>query len=203
MNKEFKYKLIKNVISKNVLQFIHEYFLLKRRVFRTLLKEKIIPPYLEHLFGQTEDLQVLGTDYTMYADIVSETLLKQVRSIVQKETDFGRVVENYSYVRIYKKGNVLKKHTDRNACKLSVTLPVGGNEWPMFVDGKQFILEPGDLLIYDGSIPHWREPLQEAECVQIFLHYNTVKQLKEKNMKAYDNRLHLGLPAHTSLGLKK
>ena len=202
MSKQFKYKLVKNAISKDVLEFVYEYFMLKRRVYRTLLKEKIIPPYLEHLFGQTEDLMVPGTDYAMYADIVGETMLKQLRPIVQENTNFGRVIENYSFIRIYKKGNVLEKHTDRIACLLSVTLPIGGNPWPIFVDNKQFDLELGDILIYNGKLPHWREPFQESECVQLFLHYNTATQLKENNMKAYDNRLHIGLPGHTMLKVK-
>ena len=51
----------------------------------------------------SEDEQVPGTDYVMYADIVGETLLKELRSKVQEETNFGRVIENYSFVRIYKK----------------------------------------------------------------------------------------------------
>ena len=59
------------------------------------------------------------------------------------------------------------------------------------------------MLIYNGSIPHWREKFQEAECVQIFLHYDTANHLKENNLKAYDNRLHIGLPAHTAIGYKK
>ncbi len=202
MKKKFKYKLIKNAISKDVLDFVYLYFILKKRVHKTLLKEKIIPPYLEHLFGQTEDAMVPGTDYSMYADIVGETMLTKVRSIVEEQVNMGRVVENYSYVRFYKRGNELKKHTDRDACLLSVTLPVGGSCWPIFIEGKRFDLKIGDLLIYDGSLPHWREPYVESDCVQLFLHYNTATQLKENNKKAYDNRLHIGLPAHRALKVK-
>ena len=203
MKENFKYKIVRNAISKDILNFVYEYFLLKRKVFRTCLKTKIIPPHLEHLFGMCEDEQVPGTDYVMYADIIGETLLKELRSKVQEETNFGRVIENYSFVRIYKRGNELKKHKDRKACKLSVTLPIGGNSWPIFIDGKQIDLQIGDMLIYNGSIPHWREKFQEAECVQIFLHYDTANHLKENNLKAYDNRLHIGLPAHTAIGYKK
>jgi len=199
MKEKFKYKLVQNAISKDVLEFMFHYFLLKKRVHLTLLKEKIIPPYLEHLFGQTEDSMVPGTNYAMYADIVGETMLEKIRGVVEKEVDMGRIIENYSYVRFYKKGNVLKKHTDRNSCLLSVTLTIGGNPWPIFVDGKRFDLEIGDLLIYNGSLPHWREPYEEDNCIQLFLHYNTATQLKENNKKAYDNRLHVGLPAHTAL----
>ena len=76
MKENFKYKIVRNAISKDILNFVYEYFLLKRKVFRTCLKTKIIPPHLEHLFGMCEDEQVPETDYVMYADIVGETLLK-------------------------------------------------------------------------------------------------------------------------------
>ena len=55
-----------------------------------------------------EDEQVPGTDYVMYADIVGETLLKELRLKVQEETNFGRVIENYSFVRITKEVTSLK-----------------------------------------------------------------------------------------------
>ena len=71
--------------------------------------------------------------------------------------------------------------------------------WPIYVDGVEFILNHGDILIYNGDLPHWRNKFEEAECVQLFLHYNTTKELKEKNLKAYDGRLHIGLPAHNNL----
>ena len=194
MIKDFKYKVVRDTISKDVLDFMYRYFLLKKRVFRTCLKEKIIPPYLEHLFGAYDDEQVPDSEYAMYADVVSETLLNILRRPIQQEVDMGRIIENYSYVRIYKRGNELKKHVDRQACSLSVTLPIGGQPWPIFIDGEQIELNIGDMLIYNGNIPHWREPFEEAECVQVFLHYDTVDNLRKNNKKAYDNRLHIGLP---------
>ena len=53
-------------------------------------------------------------------------------------------------------------------------------------------LEPGDILIYQGiRNEHWREPLQENDCIQVFLHYNTAKS---KNNNMYDGRPCLALP---------
>lgn len=170
-----------------------------------MLKEKIIPPYLEHLFGRAEDEMVPGTDYIIYGDVAGEVILNKLRVIIQEEVknlksyDGGRLIESYSFARIYKRGNILSKHTDRNACQISVTLPIGGALWPIYVDGVEFILNHGDILIYNGDLPHWRNKFEEAECVQLFLHYNTTKELKEKNLKAYDGRLHIGLPAHNNL----
>ena len=192
MKENFKYKIVRNAISKDILNFVYEYFLLKRKVFRTCLKTKIIPPHLEHLFGMCEDEQVPGTDYVMYADIVGETLLKELRSKVQEETNFGRIIENYSFVRIYKRGNELKKHTDRKACKLSVTLPIGGNHWPIFIDGKRIDLEIGDMLIYEGAkYSHWRDELKQNTCTQVFIHY-IYDDNPDKDKLKFDGRKTLG-----------
>ena len=202
MNQTFKYKLLKQVIPKDTVEFINEYFLLKRRVFNTMLEHKIIPPYLEHLFGQVEDCMVRGTDYAMYGDLVGETLLKRLKNIIQENVNLGNIVENYSFVRIYKKGNVLKKHKDRGACECSATIPIGGSPWPFFIEGKQFDLIPGDVLIYNGFLEHWRNKFEDVECVQMFIHYNSVNTLKEKKLKPYDGRLHIGLPSHLALKTK-
>jgi len=205
MSQQFKYKVLRNVLSKDLLEFLYRYFLMKRKSFRTMLKEKIIPPYLEHLFGRAEDEMVPGTDYIVYGDVAGEVILNKLRVVIQEEVknlesyDGGRLIESYSFARIYKKGNILSKHTDRNSCQISVTLPIGGALWPIYVDGVEFILNHGDILIYNGDLPHWRNKFEEAECVQLFLHYNTAKELKEKNLKAYDGRLHIGLPAHNNL----
>jgi hypothetical protein len=82
-------------------------------------------------------------------------------------------------LRIYVRGAELAKHTDRNSCEISATVPIefeSQNNWPLCieVDGnvRKIELEPGDALIYKGiQIPHWREAFQGERQVQIFLHY--------------------------------
>ena len=45
------------------------------------------------------------------------------------------------------------------------------------------------------EIEHWREPFKGTECVQTFLHYNSVgTKLAEENK--YDGRPCLGLPGY-------
>ena len=51
---------------------------------------------------------------------------------------------------------------------------------PHNLEGKQFDLIPGDVLVYNGFLEHWRNKFEEAECVQMFIHYNSVNTLKEK-----------------------
>lgn len=37
------------------------------------------------------------------------------------------------FVRVYNKGNELKKHKDRSSCKISTTINLGGETWPIFI----------------------------------------------------------------------
>ena len=107
------------------------------------------------------------------------------------------LIENYTYCRIYVKGNVLKKHKDRKHCEISTTLNIAGDPWPIFIKNKKnkdikVDLLPGDMLVYKGcELEHWREPFKGDKCTQIFLHFN--KENEENIKNKYDTRPHLGL----------
>lgn len=85
----------------------------------------------------------------------------------------------YSYARIYANGEVLKKHRDRHACEVSVTLHLNsdGTEWPIYFtkpngEAVSYNLKPGQAVIYLGMISeHWRDTFQGQEYGQVFLHY--------------------------------
>jgi len=194
------YLIIKNAISNELADFLYYYFLLRRQVAKTLFDRKYISPFI-HYFGIWTDPQVPGT-YSHYADTAMETLLYKVMPIMEKETKL-KLIPTYSYARIYKKGDVLKRHKDRFSCEISTTLNLGGDPWPIYLEpsgeeGKKGIkvnLSPGDMLIYKGCIlEHWREEFKGEDCAQVFLHYNDAKSKTALNNK-FDNRPHLGLPA--------
>ena len=67
---------------------------------------------------------------------VFDTLLMKVLPVMQRETGLD-VVPTYSYARIYKKGDILKKHKDRPSCEISTTLNLGGDPylWSIFLEG--------------------------------------------------------------------
>ena len=121
---------------------------------------------------------------------------------MQKTTSL-ELVPCYSYTRIYKYGDELKRHKDRPSCEISCTMNLGGDTWPIFLEpsgeenkeGISVILNPGDILVYKGQLlEHWREPFQGYECTQVFLHYNNKNgPLGETNL--YDRRPVLGLPS--------
>jgi len=91
-----------------------------------------------------------------------------------------KLLPTYAYARAYKKGAELKKHTDRPACEVSVTVHLGsdGTSWPICFtkpDGSIVSkdLKVGEAVIYLGCVSeHWREnAFTGQEYGQVFLHY--------------------------------
>jgi hypothetical protein len=188
-------EIIKKAIDIKLANFLKEYFLLKRNVASILFNSNYISPYTDY-FGIWNDIQVPNT-YSHYADIAMETLLLQLKTKMEKITG-EKLVETYSYARIYKNGDVLERHRDRESCELSTTLNLGGDKWPIFIQNKnkkeiKITLSPGDMLVYRGcDFDHWREKFTGIDCIQVFLHYN---KENSKNQNLYDGRPSLGLPS--------
>ena len=163
-------------------------------VARHLFDEKYISQFTEY-FGIWNDPQIPET-YSHYADIVMETLLQKVKPIMEKEAGV-KLIETYSYARIYKKGDELKRHKDRPSCEISTTMNLGGNPWPIYLEPDiKLTLESGDMLMYRGcELEHWREPFEGEDCGQVFLHYNDASGKYAKQHK-FDGRPMIGLPSY-------
>ena len=198
--KKNKYQVIKGAVSKELADFCYQYFLNKRAVAKHLFKEKYISQFTEY-FGVWNDQQVPET-YSHYADIVMETLLQKVKPIMEKESGV-KLIETYSYARIYKKDDELKRHKDRYSCEISTTMYLGGDEWSIFLepsgekgkDGVEVKLETGDMLMYRGcELEHWRKPFEGKNCGQVFLHYNDASG-KNAEKNKFDTKPLLGLPS--------
>ena len=216
--KKNNYQVIKCCISKELASFIYDYFLLKRKVARKFFDTRYISPFTNE-WGVWNDEQVPET-YSHYADVAMETLLSKVQPVMEKKSGV-KLIPTYSYARIYKTGDVLKRHKDRFSCEISTTLNLGGDDWPIFIspkdnvgapDGKtitaasnakgiKVTLEPGDMLMYRGCIlEHWREVFTGKDCGQVFLHYNDANSKgkidgKTAEQNKFDGREHLGLPS--------
>jgi hypothetical protein len=211
--KKNKYKLIKNSISKELCNFIYNYFTLKKNAVSYMYSNNIITndKLFNLLLGCWKDTQISNV-YCHYSDFAMETLLIKVLPTLMKETDLI-LTPTYSYARIYEKGSILKRHKDRLSCEISTTLNLGGDPWPIYLEpdasqgdvdekngiykpskskGVKVILEPGDMLVYRGNeLEHWREEFTGNICVQVFLHYNNING---KFNNKFDNRPMLGLP---------
>ena len=206
-----KHQVIKKAVNYELANFIFNYFLLKRDAVKFMYENNIT--YDNGMFGTWTDKQVPNT-YSHYADQVMETLLVKMLPVMKEHTGLD-LVPTYSYARLYKNGDILRRHKDRPSCEISTTLNLGGDPWPIFIDGtgaktvideyKQIhkpnapegtkvLLEVGDMLVYSGcELEHWREPFQGQVCGQVFLHYNHRNgPFAEKNL--FDKRPLLGIP---------
>jgi hypothetical protein len=214
MFKKKKYTVIRQAISKELASFVANYFAMKKQVYDTCKVSRYFSPF-ETILGYYEgqDEQIPHT-YSHYADIAMETLMLKCQPEMEKVTGL-KLYPAYTYARIYKKGDELKRHKDRFSCEISTTMNLGGDDWPIYLspnenvgipDGKKITttsqakgikvdLKPGDMLVYSGcELEHWREKFKGKECVQVFLHYNNRKTLGAKD-NMFDKRPHLGLPS--------
>lgn len=124
----------------------------------------------------TKDDQCPLSD-SIYGSPVFDDLLQKFTKPIGDSV--GRtLLPTYTYARIYRPGEVLKKHKDRPACEISATLTLGYDAevvWPIFFDEEKEVsvnLEVGELAVYKGcDIVHWRPAFKGNWHVQVFLHY--------------------------------
>ena len=210
--KKNKYVVIREAVSKDLAEFIYNYFLMKKQVYDTCLAERYLSPF-ETLLGAYEPSNgQMPNTYFNYADIVAETLMLKCQPIMEKTTGL-KLQPAYTYARMYKKGDVLKRHKDRFSCEISTTMKLGGEDWSIYLDptntetqpenvpykiignkGVRIDLKPGDMLVYRGrDLEHWRNKFKGKSCGQVFLHYNNDKT-PGSSQNRFDKRPHLGLP---------
>jgi len=191
MFKDKKYLVIKKAISFELANFAFNYLLLKRDAVKWMQDNNYISKFTPG-FGTWEDKQVPNT-YSQYGDCFMETLMMKVLPVMQERTEMT-LVPCYTYTRIYKKGDILKRHKDRPSCEISTTLHLGGEPWTIFLEGTKVDLNVGDMLVYSGcDLEHWREPFEGEHCAQVFLHYNNIDGPFGTQNK-FDKRPLLGIP---------
>ncbi len=113
-----------------------------------------------------------------YGDPAFDGLLEYLRQKIEAHSGLA-LHPTYSYFRLYKRGDVLKRHRDRPACEISISLNMGqtpADPWPIYVERAAgphgALLTPGDALLYRGcDCFHWREAFQGNRLLQVFLHY--------------------------------
>ena len=134
-----------------------------------------------------------------YVDPLGESILADLTPLVERAAGVT-LSPTYSFLRVYRAGAELKKHTDRPSCEISSTLYLGGESddpWPIHVEingeARAVPLEPGDLMVYRGvDVPHWRDVFQGARSAHLFLHF--VNADGAYGDLAFDQREGLGAP---------
>ena len=203
------YVVLRNFIPKDIITFALD----------TWKRMELDPEMSGHLYLEDDIIQNSPED-TLYKSngmwgspfgvALHHWIWKELKNHI--DMDLG---ETYSYTRKYQRGAYLKAHADRPSCEISTTVNLGGDPWPIFIDGTgsdnvideykkilkpnapkgtKVLLEVGDMLVYSGcELEHWREPFEGDVCGQVFLHYNHVNgPFAEKNR--FDKRPMLGVP---------
>jgi hypothetical protein len=140
--------------------------------------------------------------WSVGGDPAFDALLAWIAPEVSRLVGFD-VVPTYSYARIYAKGDVLARHSDRAACEISVSVAI---EIPQGAAPSMLWLKPpnhpattvemseGDGCIYAGpEVDHWREPIPADGYMQLFLHFIDRRGEHFPEL-AYDRRKCLGAP---------
>lgn len=180
--KSNKYCYVKNVLDKDTLNIISQY---------TLFDEN-------NIFSPERSGQQVPGAHSKYGDPLMESLLLYLQRVVEKNTGLN-LYPTYSYYRVYRPGNSLEPHTDRESCEISASLFLGhnygGETWKLYVEENGYSMNPGDLIIYRGmELNHYRYEFEAPEGSfhsQVFLHYVDVNG-PYKDYK-YDKRERLGI----------
>jgi predicted 2-oxoglutarate/Fe(II)-dependent dioxygenase YbiX len=138
--------------------------------------------FVTHMFNLHKEGKLVNDDQcplsdAIYGDPLFDDLLQKFAKPIGDSV--GRtLLPTYTYARIYRPGEILKRHKDRPACEISATLTLGhkaNKVWPIFFNEEKEIavdLQPGELAVYKGcEILHWRPPFKGEWHVQLFLHY--------------------------------
>ena len=154
-------------------------------VLQDVLTKEQCDSLVEHMFQLHADGKLIQDDQcplsdAVYGDEKFDTLLQNIVEPLGKAVG-KKLRPTYSYARIYRTGDVLKKHKDRPACEISTTLTLGYDakvNWPIHFsndDGtveKAVSMEPGEMAAYKGTeMVHWRRPFKGNWHCQVFLHY--------------------------------
>ena len=128
--------------------------------------------YIER--GETTKDEQCPVSEAVHGTVTFDNLLQDLVPYFEKVCG-KRLYPTYSYARLYKPDEELKKHTDRPACEISATVTLGfeGNPWSIYMAGNKVDMQVGDAVLYRGmDVEHWREKYTEGQWqAQVFLHY--------------------------------
>ena len=137
---------------------------------------------------------------SLCGDPALDAVLEWIRPKLSRLVGFD-LAPTYSFTRQYAKGEVLERHTDRDACEVSVTaaiqIPKGAGPSVLYLKPPNFQetrveMFEGDGCIYAGTeVEHWRERFRVDGYIQLFLHFIT-KQGRNYPKLIFDGRQCLG-----------
>lgn len=161
----------------------------KRVYLHNIISQEEASNLTQHMFdlharGKTGKDDLCPLSESIYNDIKFNDLLKRLCEPLSTILELT-LLPTYCYARIYKKGERLLPHLDRDQCEISGTMTLGFDPlqkvWPIYfghveesgkLTGTPVEIDVGDLAVYRGTeLGHWRSPFQGTWQVQLFLHY--------------------------------
>ncbi|HEX4488690.1 MAG TPA: hypothetical protein VH088_20595 [Terriglobales bacterium] len=136
--------------------------------------------YAVNLVGKIQwvDDRLVPGSPALYGETRMEELLVSLLPKIEDASGLS-LHPTCSYLRVYKRGDALPKHTDRSACEISISLNLGYEAdapWPLCIEGlagtNSVEMQPGDAVLYRGiECAHWRDAFSGERTAQVFLHY--------------------------------
>lgn len=131
--------------------------------------------------GESQGFYQVPSSHSKYADPLMESLLLYLQPKIEKISG-NQLLPTYSFYRVYRMGQVLVPHKDRESCEISVSIcfnySYDDNEysWPISIEKKEINMYPTDAVVYKGiDLEHSRDyfmpPSEDDWHVQAFFHY--------------------------------
>ena len=135
---------------------------IKNKIIKNFFSKEeliILQKYCYNKLDSNKDYQldIQSFSPSWYSDPLMTALLDVKLNLVEKESNL-KLFPTYSYWRYYIFGGILKKHTDRPACEISITACIKKyDNWPIIIEGNSLELKEGEAVLYNGcDQEHWR-----------------------------------------------
>jgi PKHD-type hydroxylase len=138
--------------------------------------------FVDYMFSLYNEGKLIKDGYcplsdSIYNDSLCVSYLEKLTATIEHSIG-KKLLPTYTYSRIYREGEILEPHTDRDACEISATITMGyeaESPWEICFDEDKNIsieLQIGDIIIYKGrDISHWRPVLKGKWQVQLLMHW--------------------------------
>jgi hypothetical protein len=105
--------------------------------------------------------------YIVYANEFEEEFSSKLESIAREVFEDNTIKTSYSYyVRYAWENSILPPHLDMDAGEYTIDycLSQRTEPWPIYIGGKEYILQPNEILCFVGSkLEHYRDQLTDYE----------------------------------------
>ena len=190
--KKFRFKIIKNFLDGFELKLFQQYCRCKLRFADPV---NISWPLTKEDEQNTEAANAYKITYKY--DVIMESLLECKRKLVEEESGL-QLFSSYSVWRPYQIASDVAPSKRNDAKEISLILNVEtiGQAWPLYLDNKPIIIEPGDACVFLDECNPYRKEFDGTYTSQVELYY--VDQNGPHKDCKYNKREYIGSPYENS-----